>query len=74
MIYLVSFIFFVVFVGCLALGFLVQRKKLLSEGEANAILEGLTCAYCTASCGFAGQKRKPSKKCKADLAIPSKTV
>lgn len=74
MIYLVSFIVFLLFFACLALGFILQRKKLLSEGEANAILEGLTCATCTAACGFAGQKRKPAKKCPSERVIPSKTV
>ena len=54
MIYLISFVVFLLFFACMALGFIVQKKALKSEGEANAILEGLTCASCTAACGFAG--------------------
>lgn len=83
MIYLVSFIIFLLFFFCLSLGFILQKKGLKSESEANAILEGLTCASCTASCGFAGSKRKPTKNCKATIVfnkdeelekIPSKKV
>lgn len=58
----------------MALGYILQKKGLKSETEANEILEGLTCASCTTSCSFAGQKRTPTKKCQADLKIPSKTV
>ena len=76
MIYIASFIIFVLFVAGMSIGFLIQRKALLSENGANAILEGLTCASCSCSCGFAGSehKRNPAKKCKADLVIAHKNV
>lgn len=75
MIYLASFIIFMIFVGCMAIGFIIQRKKLLSENEANDILEGLTCASCrTSSCSFAGQNRKSAKNCQATMSIPAKNI
>lgn len=77
MIYIASFVIFILFVVGMSLGFLIKRKPLLSENEANDILDGLTCATCTSgSCGFAGSqhKRNPAKKCKADLVIAHKNV
>lgn len=69
MIYLVSFGIFLVFVLCLAISLIFKRGGLKSESEAHAILEGITCAACTnSSCGFQGQKRKPSKNCLNDAA------
>ena len=64
MVYLVSFGIFILFVGCLAISLIFKRGGLKSESEAHEILEGLSCAACTnSSCGFQGQKRKPTKKC-----------
>lgn len=64
MVYLVSFGIFILFVGCLAISLIFKRGGLKSETEAHEILEGLSCAACTnSSCGFQGQKRKPTKKC-----------
>ena len=74
MIYIAAFVFFIVFFLFMGLGYILQKKGLKSENEANEILEGLTCASCTTSCTFAGQRRKPTKKCQADLKIPSKTI
>lgn len=75
MIYLISFIVFLIFFACMALGYILAGKKLKSEGEANAILEGLTCASCTAHCAFAGQSdHAPADNCKSQRAIPHKVV
>lgn len=64
MVYLVSFGIFILFVGCLAISLIFKRGGLKSESEAHELLEGLSCAACTnSSCGFQGQKRKPTKKC-----------
>lgn len=64
MVYLVSFGIFMLFVFCLAISLIFKRGGLKSESEAHEILEGLSCAACTnSSCGFQGQKRKPTKKC-----------
>ena len=76
MIYLISFIFFLLFVAGLSIG-LLRNKPLKSEDEAtNAILEGMTCASCHGSCGFAGGKENhASDKCKAArLTIPHRDV
>lgn len=75
MIYLVSFIFFMLFVGSLAIGLIFRGQALKSEDEAAAALEGLTCAACSLNCGFAGHKKhKPGKNCQADLRIEHKQV
>lgn len=76
MIYLVSFIIFLIFMCCLALSLIFKRGSLKSESEAHAILEGLNCAACTnSSCGFHGQpKRKPSKSCLQKGEIDFKQV
>ena len=75
MIYLISFLFFVILVGALAFSFIVRGKPLQSEEEAHAALEGLSCAACTLNCGFAGNKQhKPGKTCQADLKIEHKQV
>lgn len=64
MVYLVSFGIFILFVGCLAISLIFKRGGLKSESEAHELLEGLSCAACTnSSCGFQGQKRKPTNKC-----------
>ncbi len=74
MIYLFSFGIFLLFVLGLALGMLMKRSGLKSESEANAILEGISCAACTMNCGFAGKKsHKPKKSC-AGKVIPSRAV
>lgn len=70
MVYLASFIIFVFFVGSLALSLILRNRPLASEEEANAILEGLTCAACTMNCGFAGNKKhKPGKSCQAEASM-----
>lgn len=75
MVYLISFIFFMLFVGCLAISLIFRGQALKSEDEAAAALEGLTCGACTLNCGFAGNKKhKPSKSCQADLRIEHKQV
>lgn len=76
MIYLVSFIIFLIFIFCLALSLVFKRGPLKSESEANALLEGLNCAACSNSaCGFHGQpKRKPSKNCLQKGEIDFKQV
>ncbi len=75
MVFVISFVFFVLFVGCMALGFMLRGTPLKSEEEAAAALEGLTCSACTLNCGFAGNKNhKPGKSCQADLKIAHKQV
>ncbi len=77
LVYLASFVFFVLFVGALSLGFILKKKPLKSEDEATkAILEGLTCASCHGACSYAGgTEDHASPECKASrLAIPSKQV
>ncbi len=77
MIFIATFIVFLIFVGCLSLGLILKRKPLKSEDEATqAILEGMTCASCHGTCGFAGGKEDHSTPtCKAErLTIPSKKV
>ena len=54
MIYLISFLFFLLFVGSLALSLVLRGRPMQSEEEATAALEGLTCSACTLNCGFAG--------------------
>ncbi len=78
MVYLISFIFFLLFFVCMALGFLIKGRNLKSESEANAILEGLTCASCktNSSCiGHINPKAvKSASDCKKDLRIPHKDM
>lgn len=76
MIYLVTFIIFLIFIFCLALSLVFKRGSLKSESEAHALLEGLNCAACSNSaCGFHGQlKRKPSKNCLQNSEIDFKQV
>lgn len=76
MIYLVTFIIFLVFMLCMALSLIFKRGALKSESEAHALLEGINCAACTNSaCGFHGtEKRKPSKNCLQKTEIDFKSV
>lgn len=76
MIFLASFIIFLIFIFFLAIGYIFKRKGLVSESEAHQLLSesGISCAHCTSSCTFAGQQRKPTKKCLAEVEIPSKTI
>ncbi|MCR5537313.1 MAG: hypothetical protein K6F05_07900 [Succinivibrio sp.] len=77
LVYLVSFVFFLLFVGALSLSLILKKRPLKSEDEATqAILEGMTCASCHGACSFAGgSEDHSSEKCKAEkLFIPSKKV
>lgn len=48
-VYLAAFAIFILFVGALALSFVFKKRAILSDDEAHAILEGMTCASCTSS-------------------------
>lgn len=76
MIFLVSFLIFLAFFGCLALSLIIKGKSLPSESEANAVLEGLSCATCKSACNFAGLKNhNPLPKCSGrDMVIPHKAA
>ncbi|MCR5084485.1 MAG: hypothetical protein K6A65_03155 [Succinivibrionaceae bacterium] len=75
LIYAISFIFFVLFVGMLAISLLFKKKPLVGEGEANAILEGMTCATCKRNCDLKGTDAVPSpSSCKGQGRIDCKEV
>lgn len=67
MVYVAAFLFFLFFVGSLALSLIFKKRSLLSEEEASAILEGMTCASCTCTCPSAGKNRLPGQNKDCDL-------
>ncbi len=77
MVFVASFAIFIVFVGGLALG-LLRNRPLKSEDEAKAaIMDGIPCASCQSSCGFAGGKvNHSSSSCMSSRMgkIPHKEV
>ena len=59
MIYLISFLVFLFFVGAMSLGLILRKQPLKTEDEATAAILGeLSCASCTAvGCSFAGARK-----------------
>jgi hypothetical protein len=78
MIYIASFAVFVFFVGALALGMMISKRRLKTEDEATAdIMRSISCAACTSTlCSLAGKKdASPKKGCEAaQKAIPHRDV
>ncbi|MGN1280336.1 MAG: hypothetical protein ACI4UM_00320 [Succinivibrio sp.] len=73
MIYLASFLIFILFAFAMCLSLIMRKKPLVSEEEATAsIMDGGACATCTQMCAMAGKKtEKPKKGCKIkDMEIP----
>lgn len=77
MIFLASFLIFLLFVLALALSMIVKKRPLMSEDEAKAsILDDGACATCQQMCALAGKKvNQKSNKCKIkDTKIPHQNV
>ncbi len=80
MIFLASFVVFLLFVLALSIGLIFRKKPLITEDEATANIMGdSACAFCSQMCAMAGKKvsEKQKKKIKCsldDAAIPHKEV
>lgn len=73
MIYLASFLIFLLFALALCMSLIFRKRPLMSEDEATAsIMDGGACATCQQMCAMAGKKvEKREKNCRIkDLEIP----
>lgn len=75
MVFLASFLIFLLFVLALSMSLFIKRKPLVSEDDArNSLLDDGNCAACSKLCALAGKKnQKPLKICQAS-EIPHKQV
>lgn len=80
MVFLASFVVFLLFVLAMSLSLILKRKPLMSEEEATAsIMEDGACATCQQMCAMAGKAiAKKTKKCASasikDVEIPHQSV
>lgn len=84
MVFVASFVVFILFVLALSLGLLIKRKPLMTEDEATASIMGdSACSTCQQMCAMAGRnkvskKAKEQIKCKVndldEVEIPHKDV
>ncbi len=80
MIFVASFVIFLLFVLALSLGLIFRKKPLVTEDEATANIMGdSACALCNQMCAMAGKKvsKKEKEKIKCsieDSSIPHKEV
>ena len=77
MVFLASFVVFLLYVLGLSLSMIVKKRPMMTEDEAKAsILDDGACATCTQMCSLAGNTKvvKKSKNCIKDVEIPHQTV
>lgn len=80
MVFLATFVVFLLFVLALSIGLIFRKKPLVTEDEATASIMGdSACAFCQQMCAMAGKKvsdtQKKKIKCSLeDVAIPHKKV
>ena len=77
MVYIASFVLFLLFARAMELGLILNKRPLKTEDEATAaILQSMSCASCNSTlCGYAGKSgHKPKADCKGPEVIPHKSV
>lgn len=76
-VFIASFIVFLLFVLGLSLGLVLKGKPLVSEDEAKStLLDNGACVTCQQMCALAGKKQSKKKvQCKIkDTAIPHQKI
>ena len=75
MVFLASFVVFLLFVLGLSLSMIVKKRPMMTEAKASILDDG-ACATCTQMCSLAGNTKvvKKSKNCIKDVEIPHQTV
>ena len=70
MVFVASFVVFLLFVLGLSLGLIFRKKPIVSEDEATAAIMGdVACATCQQMCAMAGKSISKKKKAKVKCSI-----